>query len=98
MVKGKSYTDLKRDNFECGQFKKLCENEKDCDDAPTDTEKTRSKRQAEEEDDEFRVFSYNKGSLSFRLGGIFCGATIISDRYSQSQRKHHPFFDEYQQI
>ena len=48
VVKGKSYTDLKRDNFECGQFKKLCENEKNCDDAPTDTEKTRSKRQAEE--------------------------------------------------
>ena len=92
MVKGKSYTDLKRDNFECGQFKKLCENEKDCDDddAQTDTEKTRDKRQAEEEDDEFRVFSYNKGSLSFRLGGIFCGATIISDRYSQ--REHLPFF------
>ena len=94
VVKGKSYTDLKRDNFECGQFKKLCENEKNCDDAPTDTEKTRSKRQAEEEDDEFRVFSYNKGSLSFRLGGIFCGATIISDRYSQ--REHLPFFDSAQ--
>ena len=86
LVNEKSYTDINKDNFECGQYKKLCEIETDSPctddqaaaDLSNDMHKRRSKRQAKEEDTEFSVFSYNKGSIS--SGGHFCGATIISDR------------------
>ena len=88
VVGEKSYTDINKEDFECGQYKRLCEIE---DTACTDTQtaanlsnkmqERRSKRQATEKEDgkgEFSIFSYNKGSIS--SGGHFCGATIISDR------------------
>ena len=88
VVGEKSYTDINKEDFECGQYKRLCEIE---DTACTDTQtaanlsnkmqERRSKRQATEKEDgkgEFSIFSYNKGSVS--SGGHFCGATIISDR------------------
>ena len=78
VVKEKSYTDINKDNFECGHYKLLCENEGDCEDDKVSNEMDdrRSKRQAKEwEEDEFSIFSYNISSK-----GIFCGSTMISDR------------------
>ena len=85
VVGEKSYTDIKKADFECGVYKRLCEIEKDttCTDSKTAADisnkihKSRSKRQAKEEKEangEFSIFSYNS------LGGNTCAATRISDR------------------
>lgn len=80
VVNGKSYSDYKKDTFECGKFELLCKIKgENCTNLErhkgVPEEALKGNKDLRADKNNFDSFSYDNEET-----GAFCGATIINDR------------------
>ena len=77
-MKENSYSDHKKSNFDCGRYKLLTEvNGEDAEEIDKDIIKRKKREASDVEIDEDFVFTFSSEDQD----KIFCGNTIINDRY-----------------
>ena len=73
-----SYTDLTASNFDCGRFKRLAISVEEEEIKATDIIQIRKDEEEENKAEEPKFFRSSDGDGN---GGIFCGATVVADRW-----------------
>ena len=85
-MKENSYSDHKKSNFDCGRYKLLTEvNGEDAEEVDKDIIKRKKREASDVEIDEDFVFTFSSEDQD----KIFCGNTIINDRYKWNTVYHN---------